>query len=257
MAKKQGFFELNECKNSRDQGQKKLRKLLAWVYKWGWMTVSNVERLLGGDRTTASRFVKRRYLRREKPALNAKIAFTILRSVIHDARDEYLGTPGAIIGLPYPFIKNPPPLSKLGKHQCLAQNIAIAELKKQDGILLCERELGKKYTSARPDFEITRDERVEWHEIELNSKYCERLHHQLMLREEARAAGQFHKIIWWCSNENIRKVLMDAISQPIIKKTEHKLAIGKVIYLDDEEGWRPLKLNMVSEFRLIDHDANN
>lgn len=236
--------------DARRRGAENREILLGWMYKWGWSTTSNIQNLLGLKRDQTYTLIEQGVIERAIGPKGASPTFVIAEHRIPEALRAYENRPESILGLPYPWDRENVPILKLGRHNEVAQNIAILKVRQTGGIVLSDREIREQDSIAHPDFLVKDGESVTWHEVQLTSKYRERLYFQLQIREESRNRGDFNKIVWWCGTEGLARHMAKALSTNHLPKVIKRVD-GKFVATQAEEGWRPLRLNSVSEIAVI------
>jgi len=250
-------FSFAEAKGkSRERGRENTRRVLVWALKWGWVTEKNIQHLLGVKRRHADHLVKKGLLEKNRSSSGRMVAYTINHEALMNAYELYEELDRADIALPYPWPQTQIPFAKLGNHQEIAQTIALDELYAHGGSLLVDRELRLLRGGAVPDFEIERNGKTEWHEVELNAKYAERLYFQMFERDQARQRGAFDSIVWWCRGEPVARVIRAALNSQTLPQVTRR-ADGKIVRLPGVEGWSPRKLLSVSDIRVIGKPTAN
>ena len=264
--KKRNAHDFGDARaTSRKVGKERLDEVLRWTFKWGWTYETVLQKLLGVERRPGHEFVKKGALvkveapRGHLPVYCIAPGFLTQAMRLHEAERYYP------LALNYPWPKTTIPFSALGEHQEIAQLIALEQWKNQGGsaagcILDTDRELRSDNPGPYPDFVLTsstEDEtQIEWHEIELTSKYRERLIHQMYERNKALESNRFTKIVWWCSTAGVARNIKAVLSVKSLPATIRR-ADYKIVRDVGARGWSPAKLLECSEILLTRSDRDN
>jgi hypothetical protein len=235
---------------ARQRSRENRQKVLLWTLKTGRVTERNLQQLLGLKRRQSYTLIKQGVLEKNVSSTGRQVAFTLNHEVLMEAYEIYEEFDSAEIALTYPWPQTPIPFAKLGAHQEYAQAVAMRELFTKGGVLRVDRELRYSLQGAIPDFAISRGSETDWHEIELNSKYAERLYFQMQAREMARQEGRFSRLVWWCKGEPVAKVIRGVLGSKVIPKVLRR-ADGKIVRIPGVEGWNPKRLASVSDIRIL------
>lgn len=244
----------------KHRAAEKRRIVLAWLYKWGWCSDPVFHRLLGVGRKPSLRLRERNIIQKvavPKHMNNSKAFFILHDSVLFEAMRTYEKHDPVAAPLSYPWLRNPPPIHRMGDHHEICQLIALEEINRSPGVLASDRELrAVEQGGAHPDFLIRRGQEAQWHEIELHPKNMDALYFQLGIRNEARKEGRFSEIVWWCGSENVAKNIIRALRLPVIPVINRRQD-GKLSRSTTEEGWNPRKLLDITRFEIIDTERGS
>ena len=252
LAKKKGLR--GDVLDAHQQGRENLNRVLVWTWAWGWTTELALQRLLDVQRRPGSAYVNKGVLERHPAPMSKTVAY--LLAPMHQSTAQILfedSKPGAPV-LRYPWPRTAIPWSHFLHHE-KSQLIALAEMRRRPGcVLTTAREITGR-AMATPDFILGYTDRTEWHEVELNGKYDEKLTNQLYQREIARRRGEFTHIIWHCLTETMAINIKTELSKPVRPATM-KRGDGRIVIDHSKGGWDPAPLLAASEFLVIGDDRD-
>lgn len=242
----------NFAATAKKRGEENLRKVLVWVFKWGFSTEQVLQTLLQVKRKPGVDLVRRGVLQKTElrglpHVYTLTPAFQLnARQLFEDEMNAYLDN----MAIPYPYPGNAIPESHV-IHQELSQLAALASLQTQGGdVLFSSRELmsgiEQNKPSAVPDFEIWHwdaqadNHKKTWYEVELNAKYQERLVNQLERRHVELKKQQLHALVFLCGTAGIKKNIEQALGREQLPKTK-KNATHKLVVIPGEF-WKPVTL---------------
>ncbi len=267
--------ERGDVVHGREIGRKNAEKVLIWVWQWGWTFEEPLQQLLNVKRRPSTGLVQRGILEKVKAPMGYKPAYVITKEkhgaaqIAYDCsiQDERLNTFDRTkqpVQMHYYWPRSEVPFRNEGEHSLRSQLAALQELERRPGLLTTARELevmsGKR--GGLPDFVISRTDATtgkvisEWHEVELTGKKLGAdISGQLMLRETARARGEFTKIFWHCATIGIARNIKATLMLKRIAEV-HRAPSNKWVFDPTKPTWNPEKLLAASVFLIIGDDRD-
>jgi hypothetical protein len=263
--KKSGNAELKTfAGNARKRGQQNVRKVLIWVFKWGFVNESVLQKLLGVKRKPGVDLVKKGVLQKVNlVGHRLPHVYVISPAYMPEARalwenEMNFDGMGLLDNLGIPSPKTEIAVSQV-HHQVTCQ---LAALKIQVPLshLLSAREIVSGYAerpASIPDFATFRlnpDKEAKnwyirtWFEIELNGKYDERLFNQLQTRQTEIEEENIDEVVFLCATEGIAKNIEQALKKENLPKVR-KNEIHKLVKTGD--WWKPAVLREKTEILIL------